>query len=407
MIVFENKGALDIRAIKTFGVSSKEDKSTAIGYFGTGLKYAIAILLRNNHKVQICTGGVCYDFDTVQSTIRNDTFDIVTMNGEELGFTTELGKDWELWMAFRELYSNALDEHGSVSRETIAAMRPEHTYVMVQGVDFEEVYDKRHLYFLREANLHLVAANSTVEVYDKSRRSEATIFYKGIAASNTKVSAMYDYNFLKGVSLSEDRMIKSQWDVTWNLPGVVLCSQDKAFIKKMVQAPDLSFEAGLNYNHGASSSGNIDTFLDVVGELRKEFKDTQINRSAIEMHKKHRKVTTTMPGISCRLNKVEQQQLKKAVNFCKDVLALDIDDYELIVAKDLGGVGNLGRADIENGKMYISKRCFQEGTKRVAVAILEEYTHCKHRVYDETPEQKWVYLNQIVSLGEELHGEPL
>jgi len=95
------------------------------------------------------------------------------------------------------------------------------------------------------------------------------------------------------------------------------------------------------------------------------------------------------------------------VSFCKDVLALDIDDYELIVAKDLGGMDHLGRADIENGKMYISKRCFQEGTKRVAVAILEEYTHCKHRVYDETPAQKWVYLNQIVSLGEELYGEPL
>ena len=405
MIVFENKGALDIRAIKTFGVSSKEDKSTAIGYFGTGLKYAIAILLRNNHKVQIYTGGVCYDFDTVQSTIRNDTFDIITMNGEELGFTTELGKDWELWMAFRELYSNALDEHGSVSRETIAAMRPEHTYVMVQGVDFEEVYDKRHLYFLCEANKHMVANNGTVEVYDKSCRSESTIFYKGIAASNTKVPAVYDYNFLKGVTLSEDRTIKSQWDVTWNIPSVVLCSQDKAFIKKMVQAPELSFEGGLNYNHGAFA--NIDTFLDVVGELRKEFKDTQINRTAIEMHKKHRKVTTTMPGISCRLNKVEEKQLKKAVKFCKDVLDLDVDDYELIVAKDLGGMDNLGRADIENGKMYISKRCFQEGTKRIAVAILEEYTHCKHRVFDETPQQKWIYLNPIVSLGEELQGEPL
>lgn len=405
MIVFENKGALDIRAIKTFGVSSKEDKSTAIGYFGTGLKYAIAILLRNNHKVAIVTGHERYEFDTVQSTIRNDTFDIVTMNGEELGFTTELGKDWELWMAFRELYSNALDEHGKVYRADMAELDADNTYVMVQGVDFDEVFDKRHLYFLCEANPHRVASNATVEVYDRSRQAESTIFYKGIAASNTKVPAMYDYNFLKGVTLSEDRMIKSQWDVTWNIPGVVLQSQDKAFIKKMVQAPDLSFEGGLNYNHGVHA--NIDTFLDVVGDLRKEFKDTQINRTAIEMHKKHRKVTTTMPGISCRLNKVEQKQLKKAVKFCKDVLDLDLDDFELIVAKDLGGMDNLGRADIENGKMYISKRCFQEGTKRIAVAILEEYTHCKYRVHDETPQQKWIYLNQIVSLGEELHGEPL
>jgi hypothetical protein len=405
MIVFENKGALDIRAIKTFGVSSKEDKSTAIGYFGTGLKYAIAILLRNNHKVTVITDNKRYEFDTVRSTIRNDTFDIVTMNGEELGFTTELGKDWELWMAFRELYSNALDEHGKVYRSDLTAHDANNTYVMVEGFDFEGVFDKRHLYFLREANRCLVEHNDKIEVYIKSRIAEATIFYKGIAASNTKVPALYDYNFLAGVTLSEDRTIKSQWDVTWNIPSVVLSSQNKDFITKMVQAPDLSFEGGLNFGHGIP--GNIDTFLDVVGDLRKKFKDTQINHTAIEMHKKHRKVTTTMPGISCHLTTVEQQQFTKAVNFCKDVLSLDLDEFELIVAKDLGGMNHLGRADIENGKMYISKRCFQEGTKRVAVAILEEYTHCKHRVYDETPEQKWIYLNQIVSLGEEIHGEPL
>ena len=62
---------------------------------------------------------------------------------------------------------------------------------------------------------------------------------------------------------------------------------------------------------------------------------------------------------------------------------------------------------VDNGIMYISKKCFSEGTKRVAVALLEEYTHCKHEVFDETPEQKWVYLEQIISLGERIHGEPL
>jgi len=149
----------------------------------------------------------------------------------------------------------------------------------------------------------------------------------------------------------------------------------------------------------------METFLDVVGELREKYKDKGINRSAIEAHKEERSVPTVMPGISCYLTEVQVKQLEKATQFCRDTLGLDIDDYKLIVCKDIGG--NLGEADIEKGIMYISKKCFDEGTKRVAVAILEEYTHCKHEVLDETVAQKWIYLQQIISLGETIDGEPL
>ena len=45
-IIFTNQGEIDIRAVTTFGVSVKNDNS-AIGMFGTGLKYAIAIILRH------------------------------------------------------------------------------------------------------------------------------------------------------------------------------------------------------------------------------------------------------------------------------------------------------------------------------------------------------------------------
>lgn len=55
-VIFRNKGIIDPRSITTFGVSSKDSES-AIGYFGTGLKYAIAILLREGCKIDIYTGG--------------------------------------------------------------------------------------------------------------------------------------------------------------------------------------------------------------------------------------------------------------------------------------------------------------------------------------------------------------
>ncbi|MDD3302253.1 MAG: hypothetical protein PHN31_01760 [Candidatus Gracilibacteria bacterium] len=44
--LFENDGEIDINSIKFLGCSTKDGIET-IGKFGTGLKYAISVLLRN------------------------------------------------------------------------------------------------------------------------------------------------------------------------------------------------------------------------------------------------------------------------------------------------------------------------------------------------------------------------
>ncbi len=407
MIIFENKGELDIRAIKTFGVNSKSDKGSAIGYFGTGLKYAIAILLREEHKVSIKTNGVTYNFGVQNSKIRNDVFDIVTMNGEELGFTTQLGRDWKLWQAFRELYSNMLDEGGSAYELPIFTNPDkESTYVIVDGAGMTECFHDRDRYFMSPNRGKALHSDGDVSLYARvGTRTAGDVYYKNVRVMGTRAPALFDYNHHRGLTLTEDRTIVDTWSTLYHVARLVMQSQDKRFIKQMVMCNSMMYEAGISYRKMFGT--NIDTFLDVVGELRKRYKDVGINASAITLHKELRNTQHFLPSVSCHLNSVETQQLERAISFCKDTLELDIDDYRLIIAKDLGSDGHLGRANIEDGIMYISKQCFREGTKRVATALLEEYTHCKYEVIDETVEQKWVYLNQILSLGERLLGEPL
>lgn len=408
MIVFENDGVLDIRAVKTFGVSSKEDRSTAIGYFGTGLKYAIAILLRNGHRIGIITGGKAYQFGVSTSRIRNDNFDIVTMNDQELGFTTELGKDWELWQAFRELYSNMLDEKGTASCvPMLPGMDDSRTYIWVDGRDFENVFRDKDKYFLPET-VPSIAGNSTVCALEKNTTiigDPALLYYRGIRVSTSMLPGLYDYNFTKALTLTEDRTIANGYSVNYQIAAMVASSDNEDFIRRVVTA-EMCHEAQLDFMSMASP-GNVDVFLSVVGQLRKRHKDVGINPSAIRFHKKHTKVETVLPRTSVPLTTVEQQQLDRATAFCRDTLKLeDIEDFQTIVVQDLGK-GHLGRADMDKGIMYVSKQCFKEGTKRVAVCLLEEYTHCKHQVLDETVEQKWVYLNMITTLGEQITGEPL
>lgn len=407
MIVFENDGELDIRAIKIMGISSKDNKSTAIGYFGTGLKYALAILLRHGATVSVVTGSQSYQFGVTKAKIRHDDFDIVTMNGEELGFTTELGKDWELWMAFRELYSNMLDEGGKAYETRVFTHEKDKTYVVVTHEGFSGVFHNRNKYFLDEDRKPL-AISRNVEYYAKLPTDdvESSIYYKGVRVMVSRVPGRYNYNILSGMTLTEDRTIKDGWSLGWEMAHAAVMLKDKKLIRTLVCAEHGTYEQYITFSHANGIAHEASFFLNVVGDLRETLMDVGINESAIEFHKQHTKLKTVLPGISCHMTDIEQKQLTKAYTFCVDTLGLELDDYRLIIAKDLGE-GRLGQSDMDEGIMYVSKQCFKEGTKRVAVALLEEYTHCKHRVHDETLAQKWVYLNQILSLGEQLKGEPL
>lgn len=407
MIVFENDGTLDMRAVKIMGVNSKDNKDSAIGYFGTGLKYAIAILLRAGATISILTGGTMYQFNVQRTKIRNDEFNVITMNDEELGFTTDLGKNWEVWMAFREIYSNMLDEGGEDKAMTfLPDPDPSKTYVIVDRCEeFEKCYNNKHEFFLDRSRHETIHVGEEVNVMKReNRRLIGHIFFKGVRVMETRINALFDYCYHTGLTLTEDRTVKDGWDTHYHLSREIVQMTDKSLIKQFIMAPENIYESILNYRFHSQLA--TEEFLDTVAECRRKYKDTGVNSTAIEVLKQRRVSNTPLPKHSCPLNSVEEEQLERASRFCKEVLELELDKYKLIIADDLGK-NQLGRADIDNGIMYVSKQCFKEGTKRVAVCILEEYTHCHEEVEDETLQQKWVYLNHILSIGERLQGEPL
>jgi len=113
MLLFENKGLIPEATITTMGVNAKIGDNP-IGQFGTGLKYAIAIVLRLGGMITIYRGQKKLEFSLKTEIIRDKKFQIVCMNGRKLGFTDQLGLHWEAWMAYRELASNVKDEGGTV-----------------------------------------------------------------------------------------------------------------------------------------------------------------------------------------------------------------------------------------------------------------------------------------------------
>jgi hypothetical protein len=404
MIVFKNKGDIDIAAIKTFGVSVKNDPDSAIGYFGTGLKYAIAVCLRNGCGIDIFDGREVQSFGYVTKKIRGKEFRIVTMNGEELGFTLDLGRDWEMWQAYRELHSNMLDEGGSVCRVPDDHFPPYvfgETMIIATGDRIESAFNDRHQTFI---HVDPVAEDDTIQAFEGDGR---TIYFMGIRVNRSTRECVYNYNFKSRhyCDLTEDRTMKYDFQYQYAAQALIMQSENEPFLRRVLTSPPTMFEGGLDYlSRCRSDTKPGETFLRVIGELREEQKDNGINVSAVLLHKRKRE-HSILPTKTIKLNSVERKMLKRARNFVRETLELDLRKFPLIVVEDLAG--DLGRADMKENVMYISRKVFAQGTKRVAIALIEEFTHLDKRVLDETVEQKWIYLELIASLGERINGEPL
>ena len=100
-IKISNNGVLDVpMSCNMLGASVKE-KDDAIGMFGSGLKYALALACRMNVSVHIASGEDVYRVETIKRMFRGVDFDKVILRNifdstiYETPITTELGKqDW-------------------------------------------------------------------------------------------------------------------------------------------------------------------------------------------------------------------------------------------------------------------------------------------------------------------------
>jgi hypothetical protein len=399
MIIFENAGEIDIRSISTFGVSVKEGDNP-IGFFGTGLKYAIAVLLRTGHEVTIHSGMTVVRFAASREEVRGQEFQFVTMQAGEstaapIGFTTELGKQWELWMAFRELACNCKDEHGE-GRYTSDIPVPEEgiTRIIVKGQDFEAVFADAHLYILADQPAFTIG---TTEV--RNRRGQ-DVFYRGVRVMQLPRPCLYTYNLNAKLELTEDRTVKNTWEIGGRIARAVLQAQDDSFIRAVITASDETFEGSLDL-HGWGVVPSAE-FLSVVGETLND-RVSKVNPTAMRVWMDSTNKTFSPHEVG--LTKVQLMSLDRALDFTAKIGFEIRGAYPIKVAESLGD-GALGLA--QDGIIYIAERVFHAGgTKMLASTLIEEYAHLRHGYKDLTRDLQNFLLDRLVSLGEEIAGEPL
>lgn len=399
MIIFENAGEIDVRSISTFGVSVKEGDNP-IGFFGTGLKYAIAVLLRTGHKVKIQSGRTVVRFGLATEVVRGQAFEFVTMATDggtpaSIGFTTQLGKQWELWMAYREIACNCKDEGGrGFHATTVPPAEAGTTRIVVVGDAFEGVFDQAHLYILADKPA------MTFGMLEVRNRRGSDLFYRGVRVMQLNKPGLYTYNLQSQITLTEDRTVKNSWEVSSRIAKGVLQSTDRRFIADVITADSEFFESQLDF-HGWGMTPS-DEFIQAVGNTISD-RRLKVNESAMKVWKDATRQEFTPREIT--LTKVQLISLQRALDFCERIGFSIRGAYPIKVVETLGS-GGLGLA--ENNTIYIAERVFHlGGSKQLASTLIEEYVHLRHGYEDMTRELQSFLFEKLVSIGEELAGEPL
>lgn len=182
----QNNGELDIRLVALMGGTTKANDKYKIGQFGTGLKYTLAFLYRNNLDFKIFVGNDEVKLHTEIETIRNEEFEIICINGQRTSITTRMGEDWEAWMIVRELWCNALDEGGAAKDVTETPIGEEGKTIFYIQADsqIQSVLSNWDKYFIHE--VAPMFKNETYAIYPAGEH--LCIYKQGVLIYESKTS---------------------------------------------------------------------------------------------------------------------------------------------------------------------------------------------------------------------------
>lgn len=260
-VIHQTPGLIPIEAFTIAGLSAKPDSINPIGRFGTGLKYAIAVLMRLNIKVTLFIGREEYVFYTKAETFRGVEYSAIRMKKRkgpfarwtyhELPFTTQYGRDWQLWQVFRELHANTLDEGGTTYLYKPDASGcvgiDDTTRFVIEGKAYEDVYHERGTIFLEGAANERTSSEG-IQVLDAPSKH---IYFRGLRVMDLHHDAMFTYNFLQEIALTEDRTVKHPALVEALIVGYMQETADTSFVERAVGSPKKdSFEGRIGHSSG-------------------------------------------------------------------------------------------------------------------------------------------------------------
>lgn len=406
-ICFYNNGTLDKRAFTMLGLSAKSSDE-AIGFFGTGFKYAIATILRHGCDVTITANGKEYNFYTKSDRFRDTEYNAIYCSYAlssydnpdgvvkiELPFTTHLGASWKLWQAYRELFTNAKDEGGGVQPIDIddpaCTFKPGDVCVYVTGPDFVAVYDNHDMYFL---NAETVVQGYKIRAVAQQQRSNNVVYYKTMY-TGTQLDRLtyFTYDYTHTMPLTEDRTLNDTW-----LIGSHICELwlEKMSYDLLIEhlpkiAKDVYYEYHLNTGYHTGS----EDFMRACEYLNKHNRPMPMwaRDAYIRQLPFSQQIEPYTP------TRFERRKLKRAIAIlAHHKRIIDTDKLVLCASlpEDVLGYYN-------KGFIYISREAFNRGFEKLLGTLYEEHIHMIEGLDDMSRAIQNLLVDKCAALMEQVY----
>lgn len=405
LVVFENPGVLDIRALTVMGLHAKPGNDNAYGEFGTGLKYAMAVLARHKAYVRIQTGnGDEYIIQSGVTSFRDRDFNelrlvhVGTTKPIVLPYTTIYGKNWKLWQVLRELECNARDEGGSIKfADNYSELEPEDNTVRII-VDCDEFYrtvqEERPSMFFNSDDSTLVTNSEhyTGPVVVAAKPSNY-LYAQGLRVYDLSYASVFTYNMTTRVSLTEDRTLMYYFNYANDVAQWLMKGASYEQIIKVL-SEEGSYEWNSVSDYIALNRCN-DEVRRAIDELFRKGKNlpTNIMRQCYEAAIQDEMKSTY------RASKSQKETLTRAIDVAKS-MGYGVDDYEIAIVKRVTN-GTLGTALRDTNKILITELAFEMGFECVVGTLIEEWLHLARNMDDCSRQMQDWLLRQLVLKGME------
>jgi len=424
-ILIQNEGEIESNSFELIGASTKRSEHGKIGFFGSGLKYSIAYMMRNKIEFKVFSGMAELVFSTMPETLKDQTFERICINDKPTSYTVTMGPTWtEDWFVLREIYCNAVDESGCQLMKNIENISPliGHTRIYIETTaKLNEVVNNWDAYFADERTPLFVANNvytcylgnndingqstQNVSVYEKTN---GTMFRKNIRCY-TNEFLEYDYGF-DFVSVNEDRTANNIGGLEYCFCNLMGSFANERYVSTVLRSGK---QEHTSREYRALKSNSVDKkcseqwvdfskkFMLVVEEVSGRFTDQiqKTNKEVLYIPQYFAKrLKKDLPDISIfgiggvvGDSAMEEITPTPKMEFLlKDVLK-SLEEMRYIVRYDISIVHFtethiLGQADINAKQIYLSDTVFDKGKREIAMTIMEENEHIISECKDETRE---------------------
>lgn len=434
-ILIQNDGEIETNSFELIGASTKRDDNTKIGFFGSGLKYSIAFMMRNCIDFRIFSGERELVFSIKSEMLKGQPFERICINGAPTSYTTTMGPTWEHeWFVLREIYCNALDEGTCQLIKSTDTVSPsiDKTRIYIELTsNLQNVISEWDSYFSDERDPLFVTesvytssiaakrSRQPVKVYSKS---EGVLYRKGIRVGQSE-DYLFDYE-LEHVDINEDRTAK-------NLPYmhytfINMASQfcnDNWLLTALRNKKSSEYKSlQSSYIYDKFNERWVDfskDYLLVVEDISGKYSQ-KINESPKEAlylpYHFAKELKTAIPEVNVLgigrmigdYGMMETEMTSKMIFLLKEVKnSLSEMGYEVpydIAVAEFNKENILGKADIENKKIYIADITFEKGRRELALTLMEEAEHIKSGAEDETRKFQDHLFNKWLSYMEDKNG---